>query len=235
MITVNPGKGANFTGLTDEQIMERYPLMWPGYANSPDIYVDGKPNEDGAARIAGMIPGWLFDHQGRMLYRYAAECPAGCVIVEIGSWKGRSTVFLGWGSKNGNGCPVYAVDHHKGSEELLDYPGFKTTPGGTYPEFWRNMQGAGLDDIVIPIVADSVAAAQSVDKPVGLLFVDGAHNSVAVRRDFAAWAPKVVKGGVIAFHDYESPFDVKAGVDSVLDGAWEKLGPIHQMQVARRK
>ena len=237
MITIRPGSGANFTGMTDEQIREQYPLLWPGYCNSPEIDVSGAAlTLDGVARVALMIPGWLFDYQGKVLYQHATGVQAGQAIVELGSWKGRSTVFLGYGSKHGSGCPVYAVDHHKGSEELLDYPGFKSVAGGTFPEFWRNMQGSGLDDIIIPIVADSVKAAALVDMPVGLLFIDGAHNAEAVRADFRAWAQKVVKGGTCIFHDYNSPFNTKAGVDDVLsDGKWEVLGPTYDMQVAKKR
>jgi len=189
--------------------------------------------------IADKVPGWLFRGQDELLYNLAKACPKGLAIVEIGSWKGRSTVYLAWGSKRGNWCPVYAVDHHLGSEELLEYPGFgERHPGGTFPEFWRNMQAAGVEDVVVPLVADSVKGAQLVNKPIGLLFIDGAHNAEAVIADFRAWAPKMAVGGYVAFHDYDNrQFTVQRGVDAVLADAvnWETLGTTYGIRGARRR
>lgn len=142
---------------------------------------------------ADPIEGWLSPLEGELLYRLARDCSRG-VIVEIGSFQGKSTVWLATGSQAGNRAPVYAVDPHTGSPE---YSG----PQNTLPRFRENIQQAGLSDIVRPLVMTSAQAARDFDQPVGLLFVDGSHEYEAVRQDFELWAPKLLNGGAIAFHD----------------------------------
>jgi len=147
--------------------------------------------------LAAGIEGWLSDQEGRLLYELARSCTGRGVIVEIGSWKGRSTVWLASGSKAGSAVPVHAVDPHTGSAEHR--PG--GAPVATFEEFRANVARAGVDDIVVPLVKPSLDAAGGFAFPVELLFIDGDHAYEAVLADFRAWFPKVVDGGVIAFHD----------------------------------
>jgi predicted O-methyltransferase YrrM len=132
------------------------------------------------------IPGWLTDEEGEALYELARRCRGDGVIVEIGSWKGKSTVCLGLGSRAGNSVPVYAVDPH------ADY---------RFGDFKTNVERAGIADLVRPIASLSQAAADEFDAPIELLFVDGAHEYDLVLEDFEKWVPKVVDGGWVAFHD----------------------------------
>jgi len=147
--------------------------------------------------LASGIDGWLADHEGRLLYELARRCTGRGVIVEIGSWKGRSTVWLASGSKAGARVTVHAIDPHTGSPEHR--------PGGaqvaTFEEFRANVARAGVDDIVAPLVKPSLEVAASFDRPVELLFIDGDHSYEAVLADFRAWFPMVLTGGVVAFHD----------------------------------
>jgi len=147
--------------------------------------------------LAGTIEGWLSEPEGHLLYELARNCTGRGVIVEIGSWKGRSTVWLASGSKAGPGVPVHAIDPHTGSPEHR--------PGGarvaTFEEFRANVARAGVDDLVVPMVQPSLEAAVAITLPVELVFIDGDHAYEAVLADFHAWFPKVVDGGVIAFHD----------------------------------
>src|SRR5437660_846813 len=143
------------------------------------------------------IDGWLADHEGRLLYDLARRCTGRGVIVEVGSWKGRSTIWLAAGSKAGSAVPVHAIDPHTGSPEHR--PG--GVPVGTFDEFRANIARARVDDIVVPIVKPSLDVAASFEHPVELVFIDGDHAYEAVLADFHAWFPKVVDGGVIAFHD----------------------------------
>jgi MMP 1-O-methyltransferase len=159
--------------------------------------------------LASGIDGWLADHEGRLLYELARRCTGQGVIVEIGSWKGRSTVWLASGSKAGAAVPVHAIDPHTGSPEHR--PG--GAPVATLEEFRANVARAGVDDIVVPLVKPSLDAAVAFVRPVELLFIDGDHAYEAVLADFHAWFPKVVDGGVIAFHDtigWEGPERVVA-------------------------
>ncbi|HEX9380891.1 MAG TPA: class I SAM-dependent methyltransferase [Gaiellaceae bacterium] len=135
--------------------------------------------------IAG-IPGWLTDEEGEALYDLARACAGKGVIVEIGSWKGKSTVCLGLGTKAGAAVPVYAVDPH------ADY---------RFGDFKKNVERAGIAELVRPVPSLSQAAADEFHEPIELLFVDGSHEYDLVLEDFEKWVPKVVDGGWVAFHD----------------------------------
>lgn len=143
------------------------------------------------------VEGWLDNYEGELLYSLAQNCQGTGAIVEVGSWKGKSTIWLASGSKAGRGVKVYAVDPHTGSSEHRELYGKIST----FDEFKNNTSCAGLDDLVVPMVMTSREAASSFDQPVELLFIDGAHEYEAVNEDFELWFPKVVEGGVVAFHD----------------------------------
>jgi MMP 1-O-methyltransferase len=132
------------------------------------------------------LPGWLTAEEGETLYRLAKACTGRGVIVEIGSWRGKSTTCLGLGSKAGNRVPIFAVDPH--SEH-------------TFGDFSRNMEEAGLTGLVTPVPGRSQELAEGFDEPIELLFIDGAHQYELVNEDFDRWVPKVVEGGVVAMHD----------------------------------
>jgi predicted O-methyltransferase YrrM len=148
-------------------------------------------------KIASEIPGFLLNSEGRFLYDLARRCPEGTVIVEIGSWKGRSTVWLGYGSLAGNRVKVYAIDPHTGSPEHRKIYG----KVWTFDKFRRNIRRAGLEDYVVPILKTSAEAAVLFKKKVGLVFVDGDHSYEMVKKDYQLWFPKLIEGGVIVFHD----------------------------------
>ena len=152
--------------------------------------------------IAKDVHGWLTSAEGTVLYSLARGVAAGAgVIVEIGSWKGKSTIFLARGSLSGPRAPVFAIDPHTGSPEQRALYG----QVGTFEEFQRNVARAGVTSIVRPLVATSRDAARTFAQPVALLFIDGAHDYESVRGDFQEWSPKVIDGGVIAFHDSRKP------------------------------
>ena len=151
------------------------------------------------------IDGYLENVEGYALMELAAEGPGVGAIVELGSFMGRSTCWLAAGAKQASREKVTAIDHFKGSPE--HQPGGSSESaairerGTTLHLFEGNLKQAGLDDYVEPIVASSEEAAKKWDKPIRLLFIDGDHSYEASRQDFALWAPFVVPGGVIAFHD----------------------------------
>jgi predicted O-methyltransferase YrrM len=132
------------------------------------------------------VPGWLTDEEGEALYELARACTGKGVIVEIGSWKGKSTVCLGLGSQAGASVPVYAIDPH------ADY---------RFGDFKTNVERAGIAELVRPIPSLSHAASDGFGEPIELLFVDGSHEYDLVLEDFERWVPKVVDGGWVAFHD----------------------------------
>ena len=157
------------------------------------------------------VPGWLSDEEGEALYDLAGDCTGKGVIVEIGSWKGKSTICLGLGSRAGNGVRIFAVDPH------ADY---------RHGEFKDNIERAGIADLVTPLKGLSQEVADDFDEPIELLFVDGSHNEDDVREDFEKWVPKVVERGIVAFHDttwHDGPRKVVA----------EKIFASHQFRDVR--
>jgi len=135
-----------------------------------------------------------------------------CAIVEVGSWKGKSTIWLGKGSQVGNSVKIYAIDPHTGSSEHRKVLGKVST----FEEFRRNIKVANVDDVVIPMVKTSEEAAKNFKEVIEFLFLDGAHEYELVKLDFQLWFPKLISGGTIAFHDtigYSSSADPKKLVE----------------------
>lgn len=148
--------------------------------------------------IINGIEGFLTENEGVFLYNMAKNCQGKReVIVEVGSWKGKSTVCLGKGSKAGNKIKIYAIDPHKDTSTQKLYG-----IASSYEEFKNNIQSAGVDDIIFPIIKTSQDVAQILNEPIEFLFIDGEHDYEMVRLDFELWYPKVIYGGLIAFHDY---------------------------------
>lgn len=150
-------------------------------------------------RRANSVEGPLNYNEGVRLYYLAQRARLG--IVEIGSWKGRSTSFLGSGSRSGAGVPVFAVDRFSGSSEQR-----ARVVGGvldTYPEFVANISRMGLADIVHPVISESIDAASNpvIPDAVDLLFIDGSHDYESVVQDILTWEARLVDGGMIALHD----------------------------------
>lgn len=149
-------------------------------------------------KIVKNIDGWLTDKEGKLIYNFAKNCKGRGVIIEIGSWKGKSTIWLGKGSKGGNGVHIYAIDPHTGS---LEHKKRKNKKIWTFEEFKKNIKNAKVDDIITPIVKTSEEVAKDFDKPVEFIFIDGEHDYEFVKLDFDLWFPKVINGGIMAFHD----------------------------------
>lgn len=135
-----------------------------------------------------MLPGeerWLFDA--------AYSLPGQANIVEIGSFKGRSTCALAFACR-GTGKRVFAIDTFNGNGWDLDECDF-------FPQFSENVERCGLSRYVEPVVGLSTEVGRTWSKPVHLLFIDGSHEYEAVKADFETFFPHVVPGGVVAFHD----------------------------------
>jgi len=149
-------------------------------------------------QVLSRIQGWLSYHEGLYLYALAAAGPGKGEIVEIGSWKGKSTVILAQGSKRGNREKVHAIDPHQGGSDQEAY-GYKNV--NSEMEFWSNLEREQVTDYVIPLVMKSEEAVTGWSKPIRLLWIDGDHSYEAIKKDFLLWEPFVVPGGIIALHD----------------------------------
>ena len=138
----------------------------------------------------------MTEAEGLSLYNTAKQVKAGNAIVEIGSWKGKSTVCLGSGSRDGNRVKVFAIDPHTGSSEFHKFGKLDT-----FEEFKQNINKAGVAEFIEPIKDISENVAKGFNQPVGFTFIDGFHQYSSVKLDFQLWFPKVLNGGILAFHD----------------------------------
>ena len=159
-----------------------------------------------------------------VLVRLASEVPSDQVIVEVGSYRGRSSVALGLGSKRGNGVRVYAIDPHTT---------VVTADGGQYgpsdmAAMYRAIERFGLGEIIAVVACPSLVVCQGWQQPIGLLFLDGNHETDAVGSDFNGWWSHVAMGGILVFHDRTLP-----SVKRFLDGL-EKRADLTQVGTERK-
>ncbi len=149
-------------------------------------------------KITDKVDGWLGRKEGQYLYSLAKLGSKLGGVVEIGSWKGKSTIWLAKGCEATPGAKLYAIDPHR---------------GGSEEEFRRNIRMAGVESVLVPIVQASMDAVQGWEQPIGLLWIDGDHRYESVRDDFFVWERHVVEGGIIALHDTYSWEGVRKLVD----------------------
>ena len=161
------------------------------------------------------VKGFLDHNEGICLYNHALSSSKKGPILEIGSYCGKSTIYLATAAKEYN-CSVYSVDHHTGSEEnqvgweYHDIELFDEETGkiNSFPEFMRNLRKANLLDTVIPIVSDSSLVSRDWKIPLSMVFIDGGHTMEAAFNDFNNWKDKIIKGGILAIHDvFPNPDD----------------------------
>jgi len=139
--------------------------------------------------------------QEEWLFQTALALPDPAVIVEIGSFMGRSTVCLAYGCR-GTGKRIYSIDTFAGNDSDFQ-DGSEFQRGPYFEKFWDNLTQRGLADFVTPLVGLSSTIAPIWRKPIDLLFIDGSHEYPDVLEDFQNYFPHVRRGGIVAFHDIE--------------------------------
>lgn len=201
-----------------------------------------------AHRIARDCKGFLDDEEGLRLYALArAQAQLGPVL-EVGSYCGKSSVYLGAGAKEGGGVLV-CVDHHRGSEEhqpgeeYHDSELFDPSTGrmDSLPALRRTLHAAGLEDIAVLLVAPSLRAASIWAMPLGMLFIDGGHSHEAAHGDYEAWSPHVAPGGILAIHDLfpdpatggQAPIEIYRR--ALASGTYEELPGTKTLGVLQRR
>jgi len=168
---------------------------------------------DEALQASAGVDGWMTDGQGRRLYAAAARCRPGGRIVEIGSFRGRSTIVLA--SAAGPGVEVVAIDPHagndRGPQELQGYADAARTDRAV---FEANLAAAGVTSRVRHVAAfsDAAAAHGAVEDPIDVLYVDGAHRYAPARADIRAWGDRVADGGTLLIHDSFSSIGVTLAI-----------------------
>jgi predicted O-methyltransferase YrrM len=161
------------------------------------------------------VKGFLDADEGAALYEHALVAADLGPLLEVGSYCGKSSVYLGAACKRKQTI-LFAVDHHRGSEEhqlgeeyhdpeLYDARFAKMD---SFPQFRHTLARANLEDVVVPIVAPSALAARYWSTPLGLVFIDGGHSMQAALDDYRSWAGHVIRGGFLVIHDvFPNPAD----------------------------
>jgi predicted O-methyltransferase YrrM len=169
-----------------------------------------EPHLLAAARAA---PGFMPDDEGLALYEAGREAGRLGPLLEIGTYCGKSAIYLGTAAREA-GTVLFTVDHHRGSEEnqagwehhddrLVDP---RTGRMDTLPFFRRTIDEAGLEDTVVAVIGSSPTVAAHWATPLGLVFVDGGHAFDVALADYDGWARFLVPGGLLVFHDvFEDP------------------------------
>jgi predicted O-methyltransferase YrrM len=157
--------------------------------------------------FAQAVRGFMPPDEGRALYEAALSAPPG-PLLELGSYCGKSAVYLGAAARDKHTVLV-TVDHHHGSEE--NQPGWahhdpsvvdpRTGRMDTLPFLRRTVEDAGLEDHVIAVVGRSTTVAQLWRTPLAFLFIDGGHSEAEAQGDYDAWSPHVAPAGLLAIHD----------------------------------
>lgn len=188
--------------------------------------------------VAIAAKGWLSPEEGNALYQLARA--ASGPIVEIGSYCGKSTVWLAAGAAETGGV-VVAVDHHRGNPEMgpgrdchdpdvIDQDGAHDT----LLEFRRTIRRAGVGPHVMAVVAPAEMAVRFWSQPIGMLFIDGDHSYDGCRSDYKNWAPLIVAGGALVFHDATIPAIDQVTSEAAADG-FDPVRDVGCMRIMRRR
>lgn len=193
------------------------------------------------------IKGFLAADEGQVLYQYCLDSIHLGPCLEVGSYCGKSTVYLGAAAKQQNSI-VYAVDHHRGSEEhqlgeeyhdseLYDS---QASLMDSFREFRKNIRAAKLEETVVPIVSPSHIASTHWATPLGMVFIDGGHSIEAALNDYRSWVAHIVPGGILAIHDIfpdpatggQAPYDIWKLAKA--SGLFEELPTVNTLGAFRR-
>jgi predicted O-methyltransferase YrrM len=190
--------------------------------------------------------GFMPEGEGLALHRLARERLPHGPVLEVGTYCGKSAVYLGAAAREVGGT-VFTVDHHRGSEEnqagwehhdssLVDD---ETGLMDTLPTFRRTIERAGLEDHVVAVVGPSLVVSAHWRTPLSLLFVDGGHGQQPATDDYEGWAPWVMPGGLLAIHDVfpdpgeggRPPYEIYL---RALAGGFEEREAVGSLRVLRR-
>jgi MMP 1-O-methyltransferase len=197
--------------------------------------------------VARAARGFMPDEEGLALHEAGREAAPVGPLLEIGSYCGKSAVYLG-AAAGAVGTVLFSVDHHRGSEENQagwehhdpDVVDPATGRMDTLPFFRRTIERAGLEDTVVAIVGDSPSIAAYWRTPLGLVFIDGGHALEVVLEDYEGWSPHVARGGLLVFHDvFEDPRDggqapFEGWKRAVASGAFTPVSTTGSLRVLRR-
>jgi len=147
-----------------------------------------------------LIDGWLTEFEAYGLYKIASKISKNGQIVEIGSWKGKSTFCLAKGLKNGT---IYAIDpfNADGENESKNIYDKQKGVKPLMEQFITNMKHQNLIDKIKILKGYSSQFLHEFSQ-IDFLFIDGDHSIEGCDYDFINYSPFLKKGGYIAFHDF---------------------------------
>ncbi len=180
------------------------------------------------AKVVGNVQGAISLRQADMLRKAAAAVTEG-VIIEVGSFRGKSTTALSIGAREGGNAPIYAVDPH---EEFSGPFGGEFGPPDRQA-FFENMLRVGAWQNVRLVNLSSEVITPGWDKPVGLLWIDGDHSYEGVRRDFECWLPHLLPGAPVILDDTDRG-GPKQFVEELLADGWTVTKHIGKMRAIAR-
>jgi predicted O-methyltransferase YrrM len=194
----------------------------PGHGARPAAESEGGSRPDSAAGdfasvLAAIedVEGWLSDDQARRLWERARRLPSGARIVEIGSYRGRSTIVLARAAPEGT--TVVAIDPHAGGDRgPQQIHGTAEQGQSDHEAFVANLERAGVRDAVRHVRKPSQDALGDVDGELDLLYVDGAHRFGPASADIARWGERVRPGGTLLIHDAFSSIGVTLALARLL-------------------
>lgn len=202
---------------------------------------------EGIRQAAEAARGFMPPAEGLALFETAAAYAKNGPVAEIGTYCGKSTIYLAAAARAA-GQLVVTVDHHHGSEE--NQPGWEyhdpelvdpaTGRLDTLPHFRSTLAAAGLEEQVIAVVGKSADVAALWRAPLGMLFIDGGHTDAAAQADYAGWAPWIAPGGALAIHDvFPDPADggqppYRVYLRALRSGAFAEVRRVGSLRVLER-
>jgi predicted O-methyltransferase YrrM len=191
--------------------------------------------------------GFMPEDEGLLLHRHARERLPHGPALEVGTYCGKSAIYLGAAAREVDGT-VFTVDHHRGSEE--NQAGWEHHDDSlvdaelglmdTLPIFRRNIALAGLEDQVVAVIGKSTTVATYWRTPLSLLFIDGGHAEEHAQNDFSGWAHWLMTDGLLVIHDvFPDPADggqppYHVFLRALEGGAFTEVEALGSMRVLRR-
>jgi predicted O-methyltransferase YrrM len=157
------------------------------------------------------VDGWMTPGQAATLYDAARRCPPDGRIVEIGSFRGRSTIVLA--SAAAPGVEIVAIDPHAGNDRgPQEIEGYEEEADDDHRNFLANLAAAGVVERVRHVRSFSDDAHAHVADPIDVLYIDGAHRYRPALADIRSWGRRVADGGTLLIHDSFSSIGVTGAI-----------------------